>query len=39
VAAGVAVASGQEDALGVIFFASMKHITFNDVFSCLLFSE
>ena len=27
-----------EDALGVIFFESMKHITFN-VFICLLFSD
>jgi len=29
---------GQEDALGVIFFESMKYITFN-VFSCLLFVD
>jgi len=39
-AAGAGVGGSQEleDALGVIFFESMKHITFN-VFICLLFSD
>ena len=36
--AGAGVGGGQEDALGVIFLESMKHITFN-VFSCLLFVD
>jgi len=35
---GVGVGDSQEDALGVIFFERMKHITFN-VFSCLLFVD
>jgi len=38
VAAGAGVGGGQEDALGVIFFESIEHITFN-VFPCLLFVD
>ena len=38
VGSAVGVGGDQEDALGVIFFESMKHIIFN-VFSCLLFSD
>jgi hypothetical protein len=38
VTAGAGVGGGQEDALGAIFFESMKHIAFN-VFFCLSFSD
>jgi len=38
VAAGAGVGGGQKDEFGMIFFESMKRITFN-VFSCLLFVE
>ena len=37
-AAGAGVGGGQEDALEVIFFESMKDIIFN-VFSCPLFLD